>query len=116
LMSRRGCSLPANASGFDPHRASVSSRFGQVSEEAAQQEPGEEERGRQGWLQVLEALWQFTYVTLLSGVIGVAVGILAALMTRWWWIRGLEHVVGQPAPALLPFPILPSCFLGRGPS
>jgi hypothetical protein len=29
-MSRRGCSLPANASGFDPHRASISSRFGQV--------------------------------------------------------------------------------------
>jgi hypothetical protein len=30
-MGRRGCSLPANASGFDPHRASISSRFGQVS-------------------------------------------------------------------------------------
>jgi hypothetical protein len=30
LMSRRGCSLPANASGFDPHRASISSRSGQV--------------------------------------------------------------------------------------
>jgi hypothetical protein len=29
-MSRRGCSLPANASGFDPHRASISRRFGQV--------------------------------------------------------------------------------------
>jgi|EP01047_Picozoa_sp_COSAG01_P062730 hypothetical protein len=29
-MSRCGCSLPANASGFDPHRASVTSRFGQV--------------------------------------------------------------------------------------
>jgi hypothetical protein len=29
-MSRRGCSLPANASGADPHRASISSRFGQV--------------------------------------------------------------------------------------
>jgi hypothetical protein len=29
-MSRRGCSLPANASGFDPHRASISSRFGQA--------------------------------------------------------------------------------------
>jgi hypothetical protein len=30
-MSRRGCSLPANASGVDPHRASISSRFGQVA-------------------------------------------------------------------------------------
>eukprot|EP01047_Picozoa_sp_COSAG01_P009306 COSAG01_NODE_380_length_17862_cov_20.427212_18_plen_170_part_00 len=30
LMSRRGCSLPAIASGFDPHRASITSRFGQV--------------------------------------------------------------------------------------
>jgi hypothetical protein len=30
-MSRRGCSLPANASGLDPHRASISSRFGQVT-------------------------------------------------------------------------------------
>eukprot|EP01047_Picozoa_sp_COSAG01_P049927 COSAG01_NODE_4995_length_4559_cov_6.424439_2_plen_108_part_00 len=29
LMTRRGCSLPANASGFDPHRASITSRFGQ---------------------------------------------------------------------------------------
>jgi hypothetical protein len=29
-MSRRGCSLPANVSGCDPHRASISSRFGQV--------------------------------------------------------------------------------------
>jgi hypothetical protein len=29
-MSRRGCSLPANASGFEPHRASITSRFGQV--------------------------------------------------------------------------------------
>jgi hypothetical protein len=29
-MSRRGCSLPANASGFDTHHASISSRFGQV--------------------------------------------------------------------------------------
>jgi hypothetical protein len=29
-MSRRGCSLPANASGVDPHRASITSRFGQV--------------------------------------------------------------------------------------
>eukprot|EP01047_Picozoa_sp_COSAG01_P011997 COSAG01_NODE_533_length_15816_cov_4.518738_7_plen_145_part_00 len=28
-MSRCGCSLPANASGFDPHRASISSRFQQ---------------------------------------------------------------------------------------
>jgi hypothetical protein len=30
-MSRRGCSLPVNASGFDPHRASITGRFGQVS-------------------------------------------------------------------------------------
>jgi hypothetical protein len=30
-MSRRGCSLPANASGFDPHRASITSRFGQAT-------------------------------------------------------------------------------------
>jgi hypothetical protein len=29
-MSRRGCSLPANASGFDPHRASITSRIGPV--------------------------------------------------------------------------------------
>jgi hypothetical protein len=29
-MSRRVCSLPANASGVAPHRASISSRFGQV--------------------------------------------------------------------------------------
>eukprot|EP01047_Picozoa_sp_COSAG01_P010331 COSAG01_NODE_434_length_17079_cov_11.829270_24_plen_180_part_00 len=29
-MSRRGCSLPANASGFDRHRASITGRFGQV--------------------------------------------------------------------------------------
>jgi hypothetical protein len=29
-MSRCGCSLPANASGFDPHRTSITSRFGQV--------------------------------------------------------------------------------------
>jgi hypothetical protein len=29
-MRRRGCSLPASASGFEPHRASISSRFGQV--------------------------------------------------------------------------------------
>jgi exoribonuclease R len=32
LMSRRGCSLPANASSFDPHRASITRRFGQVEE------------------------------------------------------------------------------------
>jgi hypothetical protein len=25
------CSLPANASGFDPHRASITGRFGQVT-------------------------------------------------------------------------------------
>jgi hypothetical protein len=31
-MSRRGCSLPANVSGFDPHRASITSRFGQVDD------------------------------------------------------------------------------------
>jgi hypothetical protein len=29
VVEFRGCSLPANASGFDPHRASISSRFGQ---------------------------------------------------------------------------------------
>jgi hypothetical protein len=29
-VSRRGRSLPVNASGFDPHRASISSRFGQA--------------------------------------------------------------------------------------
>jgi hypothetical protein len=29
-MSRLGCSLPANASGVDPHRASITSRLGQV--------------------------------------------------------------------------------------
>jgi hypothetical protein len=29
-MSRRGCSIPANASGFDPHRASISSRYAQA--------------------------------------------------------------------------------------
>jgi hypothetical protein len=34
-MSRRGCSLSVNASGFDPHRASISSRFGQVTGGAA---------------------------------------------------------------------------------
>jgi hypothetical protein len=28
LVSRRGCSVPANASGFAPHRAPISSRFG----------------------------------------------------------------------------------------
>jgi hypothetical protein len=33
LMSRRGCSLPANACGLDPHRASISSRFGQVDKD-----------------------------------------------------------------------------------
>eukprot|EP01049_Picozoa_sp_SAG25_P004271 SAG25_NODE_266_length_10666_cov_14.508943_2_plen_119_part_00 len=27
LLSHRGCSLPANASGFDTHRDSISSRF-----------------------------------------------------------------------------------------
>jgi hypothetical protein len=32
-MSRRGCSLPANASGFDPHRASLTGRFGQVNDD-----------------------------------------------------------------------------------
>jgi hypothetical protein len=30
MMSRRGRSSPANASGLDPHRASITSRFGQV--------------------------------------------------------------------------------------
>eukprot|EP01049_Picozoa_sp_SAG25_P003380 SAG25_NODE_193_length_12184_cov_5.527844_21_plen_67_part_00 len=31
-MTRRGCSLPANASGVDPRRASIlSSRFGQAA-------------------------------------------------------------------------------------
>jgi hypothetical protein len=30
LLSRRGRSLPANAGGFDPHRASISRRSGQV--------------------------------------------------------------------------------------
>jgi hypothetical protein len=33
-MSRRGCSLLANASGFDPHGASISSCFGQVTAHA----------------------------------------------------------------------------------
>jgi hypothetical protein len=33
-MSRRGWSLPANASGFGPHCASITSRFGQVYESA----------------------------------------------------------------------------------
>jgi hypothetical protein len=41
-MSRRGCSLPANASGFGPRRASVTSRFGQV-----ERPPGL--GGAQGW-------------------------------------------------------------------
>jgi hypothetical protein len=31
-MSRRGCSLPANASGFDTHRDSISSRSGQAAD------------------------------------------------------------------------------------
>jgi hypothetical protein len=53
LMSRRGCSLPANASGFDPHRASIISRFGQVFAHASgdghhgghsQHDPAHEER------------------------------------------------------------------------
>jgi hypothetical protein len=35
LMSRRGCSLPVFASGFAPHRASISRRFGQVRLRAA---------------------------------------------------------------------------------
>jgi hypothetical protein len=33
MSRRRGCSLPANASGLEPHRASISSRFGQVRPE-----------------------------------------------------------------------------------
>jgi hypothetical protein len=31
-MSRRGCSLPANASGLDSHRASIRRRLGQVGD------------------------------------------------------------------------------------
>jgi hypothetical protein len=31
-MSRRGCSLPASASCFDPHCASISNRSGQVAD------------------------------------------------------------------------------------
>ena len=30
MISRRGYSLPANASDFDPHRSSIRGRFGQV--------------------------------------------------------------------------------------
>jgi hypothetical protein len=33
MISRRGCSLPAIASGVDTHRASISSRVGQGTEE-----------------------------------------------------------------------------------
>jgi hypothetical protein len=40
LMSRRGCSLPANASGVDPHRASITSRFGQVGAAGFQAQGG----------------------------------------------------------------------------
>jgi hypothetical protein len=39
-MSRRGCSLPANASGVDPHRASITSRFGQVGAAGFQAQGG----------------------------------------------------------------------------
>jgi hypothetical protein len=42
-MSRRGCSLLANASGFDPHRASMSSRCGQA---AAHLSPRAEQKQR----------------------------------------------------------------------
>jgi Ca2+-binding EF-hand superfamily protein len=38
-MSRRGCSLPANASGIDPHCASITSRFGQVHGDATAAAP-----------------------------------------------------------------------------
>jgi hypothetical protein len=40
-MSRRGCSLPANASGFEPHHASIISCFGQVSDALLELRPGE---------------------------------------------------------------------------
>jgi hypothetical protein len=44
LLSRRGCSVPANASGFDRHRASITSRVGQEAGRLTQ--ALEEERAR----------------------------------------------------------------------
>jgi hypothetical protein len=34
-----GCSSPADASGFDPHRASISGRFGQVLDTVSMTDP-----------------------------------------------------------------------------
>lgn len=70
--------------------------FSRVSEDDTQGEG----QGGQGWLQVLGATGKFLYVTLLSGLIGISIGIIAALLTRWWWIRGIPHVEATALAAL----------------
>ena len=47
---------------------------------------------RSSGAQILQAVGQFVYITVLSCAMGVAIGIIAALLTRWWWVRGLAHV------------------------
>jgi hypothetical protein len=41
-------------------------------------------------------------VTLASMGVGAACGVVASLITRWWWVRGLVHVeVAYPGAAML---------------
>ena len=50
------------------------------------------EGGASGWQQFGRAVGKFSYVTVASVAIGLGVGLFAAVITRWWWIRGLAHV------------------------
>ena len=48
-------------------------------------------QGSAGWLKVLIGFGTFCWVTVASVGLGLLSGALSAIITRWWWIRGVVH-------------------------
>ncbi len=48
-------------------------------------------QGSAGWLKVLIGFGTFCWVTVASVGLGLLSGALSAVITRWWWIRGVVH-------------------------
>ncbi len=52
---------------------------------------GGEGMGAEGWLLVLQGIGTFCWVTAASLALGAVIGMLSAIVTRWWWITGVIH-------------------------
>jgi sodium/hydrogen exchanger 8 len=65
--------------------------FEEFDRAAKNADDAEDGMGAEGWILVLQGVGTFFWVTAASLALGAVIGALAAIVTRWWWIRGVVH-------------------------